>query len=343
MKLHRTRKAFAPFRALLTVLLLLPLTVTAFAAGEPSTQGGSLAASVIYGVTAGLSLALLCVYCWFFRKKEIWFLLLFSSVFLADLGYFALSISRTLQEALLANRIAYLGSVFLPLCMLMIIADVCHRVPGKPVTAILVCVSVLIFLLAASGGYLDLYYSSVSLTFVNGAATLIKEYGPLHILYLLYLLVYLLSMVGLIVYAVLRKNPVPLRYAAFLLTIVLLNMAVWFVEQQISGEFEFLSVSYIVSCSMLLLLYDLLRSAPVSIASAEDAPAPSLPSSPLLEKLTTRELDVLQLMLENKKRKEIAEALFVTENTIKKHTAHIYEKLEVSDRSELLQKLSETT
>ncbi|MBO5388834.1 MAG: hypothetical protein J6A59_11975, partial [Lachnospiraceae bacterium] len=65
--------------------------------------------SIIYGVTAVISLLLAISYCVFIRKKEIWLVWLYFSVFLANLGYFSLSISKTLEEALLANRIAYLG------------------------------------------------------------------------------------------------------------------------------------------------------------------------------------------------------------------------------------------
>ena len=54
------------------------------------------------------------------KKREPWFLVLFSSIFIVNAGYFWISVSRTLSEALLANRISYLGSVFLPLSMLMI-------------------------------------------------------------------------------------------------------------------------------------------------------------------------------------------------------------------------------
>lgn len=88
---------------------------------------GSKAAniSVIYGVIAVVSLLLLVAYSAFVRKKEPWFLLLFSAVFLVNMGYVSISISKTLEEALLANRISYLGSVFLPLSMVMIIAEVC--------------------------------------------------------------------------------------------------------------------------------------------------------------------------------------------------------------------------
>ena len=54
--------------------------------------------------------------------------------------------------------------------------------------------------------------------------------------------------------------------------------------------------------------------------------------------LTRRETEVLCALLKNKKRKEIAEELFVTEHTVKKHTGNVFSKLGVSSREELFQK-----
>lgn len=67
----------------------------------------TLNVSIIYGVTTCLSLLLAGGYCATVRKKENWLVWLYFSVFVANLGYFALSISKTLEEALLANRLAY--------------------------------------------------------------------------------------------------------------------------------------------------------------------------------------------------------------------------------------------
>ena len=61
------------------------------------------------------------------------------------------------------------------------------------------------------------------------------------------------------------------------------------------------------------------------------------------EMLTKREKDVLCSLLENKKRKDIAEELHVTEHTIKKHTANIFAKLNVTCRAELLEKAEKET
>ena len=49
--------------------------------------------------------------------------------------------------------------------------------------------------------------------------------------------------------------------------------------------------------------------------------------------LTARELEVLQLMSQQLTNAEIAERLFVTDNTIKTHVSNILSKLECSDRS----------
>ena len=45
--------------------------------------------------------------------------------------------------------------------------------------------------------------------------------------------------------------------------------------------------------------------------------------------------------MQNKKRKDIADELFVTESTIKKHTSSIFKKLNINNRSELFEKAKE--
>ncbi|ADC87213.1 MULTISPECIES: response regulator [Staphylococcus] len=51
-------------------------------------------------------------------------------------------------------------------------------------------------------------------------------------------------------------------------------------------------------------------------------------------KLSKREIDVLREMVKGKTNREIAETLFVSEKTIKTHVSHIFNKLQVSDRTQ---------
>lgn len=211
---------------------------------------GSL--SIVYGVMLIFSLVLLIGYCLFVQQKEIWFLLLFASIFIVNTGYFALSISKSIEEALLANRISYLGSVFLPMSMLMIILNTTRINYKKWLPMLLFIICIFVFLVAASPGYLDIYYKEVSLRTVNGVTMLHKVYGPWHSLYLYYLLSYFSSMIGFIAYAILRKESTPCIHAIMLAGAVFVNIVVWLIEQIVHIDFELLSVSYII-CELFLL------------------------------------------------------------------------------------------
>ena len=53
--------------------------------------------------------------------------------------------------------------------------------------------------------------------------------------------------------------------------------------------------------------------------------------------ITPRELEVLQLMAEGLSNKEMAERLFVSENTVKTHASRVFDKLGASRRTQAVQ------
>ena len=308
--------------------------------------------SIIYGVAAAIALLLAVGYCTMVRKKENWLLWLYFSVFVANLGYFTLSISTTLEEALLANRLAYLGCVFLPLFMLMTILKVCKLKCSKLWQSVLLAVSTATFFVSASQGYLPWYYKEVTFSRIEGVVKLTKVYGPLHAMYFIYLLAYFALIIAVICYAARRKKIASYKQAGLLAVVVLFNITIWLVEQFIHWEFEFLAVSYIVSGLLLLFLYGMIQDYEELLAktkaqqqretATEDEGLQlnlTVIDCPELELLSAREQDVLQKILEDKKRKEIAEELFITENTVKKHISSIFAKLGVANRTELFEKI----
>ena len=65
---------------------------------------------------------------------------------------------------------------------------------------------------------------------------------------------------------------------------------------------------------------------------------PSVSNQPLVEPLTNRELEILDLLAQRLRNKEIAAKLFISPKTVKKHLDNIYSKLNVSTRQQAVDK-----
>lgn len=345
------------FFSLSASVLLLLFTLTGCARiGDKSAN-----LSVIYIIATVISCIVLLVYCLIVKKRDIWFLLLFSMIVVVNTGYLALSVSTTLEEALLANRISYLGSVFLPLSMLFIILNVCTYKYKKWLPILLGAISMAMFLIAASPGYSDIYYKDVSLVTVNGVAMLDKVYGPWHPLYLFYLVFYFSSMIICTAIAAVKRQFSATRQAIVITVAVTVNIGVWLIEQLVKIDFEFLSVSYIISELFLLSLCFMLRDEQKQPGTPSEPPSPyestgekALPTEEEPKKddilllkgdfflahiktLTPTEKTIFSLYLEGKNTKEIMTELNIKENTLKYHNKNIYGKLGVSSRRQMLE------
>ena len=66
--------------------------------------------------------------------------------------------------------------------------------------------------------------------------------------------------------------------------------------------------------------------------------AKALPGEALIEPLSGRELEVLHLMAAGRSNKEIANELVIAIGTVKRHTANIFDKLDVRNRTEAVTK-----
>ena len=307
-----------------------------------------------YAIMAVIATVLLLGYCVLVRKKEPWLLLLYVCVTVVNGGYFLLSISKNVEFAIFANDVVYLGSVFLSLSMLLTIVRLCGFEIKRSLVLVLISGGGVMFAIVATSGFLPWYYKEVSLAFVDGAATLKKVYGILHPTYLVYLLAYFVAMVACIVQSIRKKMIASQKYAVLLTAIVFGNIAVWLVEKFIPWNFEFLSVSYLFSEVILLGLYWMMQDyvrldlIPQPQQATSRAISIDIAAMPMEEKilkvlsclkpgemLAAREREILELVLQNKKRKEIAEALCLSENTIKTYTRTLYGKVGVSSREEL--------
>ncbi len=338
-------------------LNFIPVCVMLFSLLSGCAREGEKSSNltVLYAVALLLSVMLLMTYCLMAHKKEGWFLLLFGSIIVVNAGYLALALAKTLDTALWANRISYLGSVFLPLAMFMIIMKVCRLGYPKWLAILLAVISIFVFFVAASPGYSDIYYKEVTFESVHGVGVLNKVYGIWHDLYLVYLLGYFGSMVALILYSGWKKTAESQLYATILGGAVFVNIGVWLLEQFIHIDFEILSVSYIITEFFLLGICimmqenerikalqpvnepqqgELLKEEPETMVDKEMLEKKSYVEEHLYL-LTKTERRVYDFYMADKSTKEILKEMNITENTLKYHNRNIYGKLGVSSRKQL--------
>ena len=210
---------------------------------------------IAYGIIALISLTMVGVCVLSDKKRDLWLLLVFVSVSVCNLGYFMTSISKDLSDALNSNRIAYLGSVFLPFFMLMMVLRFCGIQRSKFLKLSLATVGIIMLAITTSPGILTVYYSTVDIAFVDGATKLVREYGPLHAIYYVYLIGYMLSMIAVALYAIGKRKIKSHIHTLLLLGAVFCNVVIWLVEQFIPRGFEWLSVSYILTECLILVIY----------------------------------------------------------------------------------------
>ena len=205
--------------------------------------------AIAYGIIFVLSLCMPLLYFSSICKKkdELWLLVLFVCIATVNLGYLLISLSKTVEAALWANKLAYLGQAFVPLCMFMLISKLCGFNHKKWFIGVLIGLALLMFAIVFTTGWLDWYYVSASLEFKNGGAYLVKEYGVLHPTNLVYVVSYFVAMIVVIAMSLKRNTGKLQMVAGLLLAVVLGNIGMWILEKIISWNFELLSVSYWMS------------------------------------------------------------------------------------------------
>jgi len=310
--------------------------------------------AIAYGVIFAISLLMPSLYFFTIRKKqnEPWLFVLFVCVSVVTLGYHLISVSNNVNFALWANKITYLGQVLAPVCMFMIISKLCGFTYKKWVITLVIALAVLMYGIVFTTGWLDWYYKTVTLAYADGGAYLVKEYGVLHPTNLVYVVAYFVAMLVVIGISLFKNKSASQKLAGFMLIIVVGNIAMWVVEKAVEWNFEMLAISYLMSVFAFYFVYILLQDyilkkdvPPQTAEKTRVILVDSIPKAERLQrvlallpedkKLTSRQMEMLDGILDGKSQKEIAADLHISENTVKWHLGMLYTTLNVSGKDEI--------
>lgn len=204
--------------------------------------------NIFYSTLFILSFLMFIALVTFFQERiSIYYVLLFASILVVNFGYMQLCTSENVGMAIYANQTVYLGACFCPFFLLMCMADLCKiKIPSAFPIGMVLFASI-VFFFTSTIGESTLYYKSVSLIRENGNSILVKEYGPLHILYPVYLIAIMVVCLVFIILSFRKKKDVSYVTSVLLLICTAITVGVYIFEKVIHLEVELIPVAYVIS------------------------------------------------------------------------------------------------
>ena len=180
--------------------------------------------------------------------------LIFTFVPIACLGHFLYSVSENLREAVIAQKMIYLGSSYLQLFMVFSILNLCQIEVKNWVRTALFTVCSAAFAGALTIGYTDQFYRNISFALPEGISVLSRDYGWMHTAY--YAVVILLFALGfaVICYSWLKKRQVPRIIILLLVIPYVLVLVSYFVGRSVYGRMDLMPLGYLLAQIMYIII-----------------------------------------------------------------------------------------
>ena len=228
-----------------------------------------------YQLTLIASLVLLIAYLGIWHKHlDIHITLIFAIVPVANVGASLVAFSQSLEAALVATKISYIGGCYLLLILMLAVFNLCDVKLKRWMRIALVTLSTTVYLAVLTIGVSPLYYESVSLQFVDGAAVLEKQYGPLHTVFIVMEIAYFCATLAVIIYSYFKKNQVSRKNLHLLFLTEAVAMICFFGGRQVIPNVELLPFAYDFALVVYLIiayrlsLYDITDSAMDSLVQS---------------------------------------------------------------------------
>ncbi|MGN0642365.1 MAG: HD domain-containing phosphohydrolase [Huintestinicola sp.] len=164
----------------------------------------------------------------------------------SNLGYLSLAYSTNLEEALVAQRLLYVGGCFLPMLYFLTVCEICHIKLNKILTTSLICLQSVIYMCVCTIGKFDIYYKDVQFFSENGVGYLKKVYGPAHVLQPATMVAYFVCAIAITVYSINKKKSVNRKGLQCLALFSGLALSCYFIDKLLPIDYDIIPISYLI-------------------------------------------------------------------------------------------------
>ncbi len=181
------------------------------------------------------------------NKINYYFMVLLLLFALTNGAYLAIAMSTSLEEAVLANKICYLGGCFMPPIILLLICAICNYTIRPWLRCLIYAYSAIVYLFVLTIGYSDVYYDRIYLDKFMDATVLGHTYGPAHNLFYIILYGYLIIQVLLLVYSFVKRRVVSKYSLGALLIMESVTIGLFLGGRIVNPNIEIMPLIYVIN------------------------------------------------------------------------------------------------
>ncbi|MBQ7956351.1 MAG: response regulator [Lachnospiraceae bacterium] len=180
-------------------------------------------------------------------KVNLYFLLLVLLLALSNGGYLSIALATNVNEAVLANKICYLGGCFTPPLILLLICTICNYHVPSWLKIGMFLYSFTVYGMVLTIGINGFYYESVYLEKYGNATVLGHTYGPGHGFFYVILYGYMAIQIVLLSYSIIKKKKVSRKNLWALVVVEVLSVILFIAGRMINPAIEIMPLVYVLS------------------------------------------------------------------------------------------------
>ena len=210
-----------------------------------------------YLITTGLSLINLLILLFTFENKKVnyYFMMLMLVMAISNGGYLALGLSSTVEEAVLANKIAYIGGCFTSPIMIFLIFSTCKINLSKWYRFGIYMFCFIVYGMILTVDYNELYYTEYHIEYFADSTILVNSYGWGHTLFYFILYGAIVIQIALLIYCMAKKKSVSRKNLKMLIMLEIANVSMFFIGRLISHDFEIMPAMYVFDGWILIYIH----------------------------------------------------------------------------------------
>lgn len=201
-----------------------------------------------YAVAALLTFFCLILFIFTFEPKKVnyYWLIVVMIMAIANSGYLVIALSETVSEAVMGNRLSYLGGCFVPPVTLSAICIICNYKMKRWLRNLLYGFSFVVYIMVCTVGFNDIYYKEMWLEKYRDATILGHTYGVGHSLFYIILYGYMVGQIVVLAYSILRNSAVSRKILLTFLMMDGLNTILFIIGRFLNSPIEIIPLMYVI-------------------------------------------------------------------------------------------------